>query len=563
MTLPFLLASLLPGLATGETAQIRDAHTGLAITGELLLTHADGRGRTVTAGLDALPADVVGISAPGYRTLTLTAQPAPSPSQTYLLTPIQLPAPTEVAPDRLRLTGHVIDAATATPVAGARIEWLGHTTRSAADGAYLLDLPLPPSTAPHATAILTVEHPEHPRWQQPRRLDAGVERRLTIALGVEPGPEHRWQAGSRAPEPLPDRQDIPETPDTTPDPATPPASIRVGFADAACSVPCCTNSCTHVCTMDFETYVRRGLDDEWIASWPAASLTAGAVAYRAYGAWRQANPIRPTFDICSNACCQVNDADTAASTDAAVAATSGILLTRNGTRFAAEYSAENNSWDDPNDGLSCTNTDLSCGDGYAGSPATGWPCLADPVGSGWGCFGHGRGMSQWGTRGWALAGWRWPQIVDHYYNASGAGSGLRTARMTSPVTAAAPELPSTTVSPGSLLTLSLPVSHHGGTPLPRVLHQTLLRRDGSDWPDPERDRLHTLATGSSLLPREHRVPAELAAGPITLLNRLWLDADADGRVSSADLLLLERSDPGLLTILAPDRLLASGFEAQR
>lgn len=556
MTLPLLLASLLPGLAASDTARVRDAHSGLAIHGTLTLTHADGQIRTVTAGPEPWPADVVAIAAPGYRTLTLSARPTVDPSHTILLTPLHTPPPTEVAPDRLRLTGHVIDADTATPVAGARIEWLGYTTHSAADGRYALDLPLPPSTTPHATAVLTVEHPEHPRWQQPRRLDAGVERRLPIALGVEPGPEHRWQAGSHAPEPLP------EATGAAPNPATPPASIRVGFADAACSVPCCTGSCTHVCTMDFETYVRRGLDDEWIASWPAASLTAGAVAYRAYGAWRQANPIRPNFDICSNACCQVNDADTAASADAAVAATSGILLTRGGSRFAAEYSAENNSWDDPGDGLSCTNTDLSCGNGFAGSPATGWPCLADPVGSGWGCFGHGRGMSQWGTRGWALAGWRWPAIVDHYYNASGAGSGLRTARMSSPVSATAPQPTSATVSPGSLLTLSLPVTHHGGTALPRVLHQTLLRRDSTDWPDPERDRLHTLAAGSGLLPREHRVPAELAAGPITLLNRLWLDIDADGRVSSADLLLLERSDPGLLSIQPADRLHTSGFEAQ-
>src|SRR5690606_30629553 len=88
---------------------------------------------------------------------------------------------------------------------------------------------------------------------------------------------------------------------------TPPATIRVGFADAACTVPCCTNACGNVCTLSLETYVRRGLDSEWIASWDSQSLRAGSIAYRSYGAWRVENPIRTQFDICSSACCQVND----------------------------------------------------------------------------------------------------------------------------------------------------------------------------------------------------------------------------------------------------------------
>ena len=58
----------------------------------------------------------------------------------------------------------------------------------------------------------------------------------------------------------------------------------------------------------------------------------------------------------------------------------------------------------PNDGLSCTNVDLSCGNGYVGSPSAGWPCLSDSLSSNHGCFGHGRGMSQWGTQYQALNG---------------------------------------------------------------------------------------------------------------------------------------------------------------
>ena len=42
-----------------------------------------------------------------------------------------------------------------------------------------------------------------------------------------------------------------------------------------------------------------------------------------------------------------------------------------------------------------------CGDGFAGSPSTGWPCIADLVDGGHGCFGHGRGMCQCGTHAWS------------------------------------------------------------------------------------------------------------------------------------------------------------------
>ena len=171
----------------------------------------------------------------------------------------------------------------------------------------------------------------------------------------------------------------------------PPPSIRVGYA--ANGGLCCTGSCTQTQVFSLEQYVRRGLNDEWISSWGADALRAGAVAYRSYGAWHALHPASGAFDLCSSACCQVNDSDTAPATDAAAAATSGLMLERDGALFRAEYSAENNAWDDPGDGLSCANSDLSCGDGSVGSPAAGWPCLGDLVAAGFGCFGHGRGMS--------------------------------------------------------------------------------------------------------------------------------------------------------------------------
>src|SRR5262249_26336661 len=38
-------------------------------------------------------------------------------------------------------------------------------------------------------------------------------------------------------------------------------------------------------------------------------------------------------------------------------------------------------------------------------------------------FGHGRGLSQYGSVGYAVnSGWSWQQILDHYYGGTSAGS---------------------------------------------------------------------------------------------------------------------------------------------
>ncbi|MBD7988850.1 hypothetical protein H9645_12500 [Luteimonas sp. Sa2BVA3] len=209
-----------------------------------------------------------------------------------------------------------------------------------------------------------------------------------------------------------------------------PGSIRVG-------TNCSGRSCTGVSVYALEDYVGRGLDDEWIASWRAASLAAGAIAYRSYGAYHVANPVNSQYDICSSTSCQVFQPGSATATVAAAAATRGVVLTRDGQSIAfSEYSAENNAWDDPSDGLSCSNPDLSCGNGRNGSPRNGWPCLSDPVGTGRGCFGHGRGMSQWGTQRWAANHGRdWLWITNHYFNNSNQPGGMRNAFLANLATA--------------------------------------------------------------------------------------------------------------------------------
>ncbi|MGO4775957.1 SH3 domain-containing protein, partial [Lysobacter sp. 2RAB21] len=158
-------------------------------------------------------------------------------------------------------------------------------------------------------------------------------------------------------------------------------------------------------------------------------LAAGAVAYRTYGAYFVAHPISSRYDICNTTSCQVFNSDSVSAPVAAAKATKGVILSRDGRSAAfSEYSSENNAWDDPGDGLSCVNNDLSCGNGNNGSPRNGWPCLSDEVGRGRGCFGHGRGMSQWGTQRWANSNGRdWKWITDHYFNNNNSPGGMRNA----------------------------------------------------------------------------------------------------------------------------------------
>lgn len=114
--------------------------------------------------------------------------------------------------------------------------------------------------------------------------------------------------------------------------------------------------------------MRLGLDDEWIASWNANALKAGAIAYRSYGVYHVYHPRDANFDICSTTCCQVlNPSTSNVNTDNATTATSGMIVvdSTGDNPFFAEYAAENN--------------DNFCADGFTGSPSFNWPCMSDPV----------------------------------------------------------------------------------------------------------------------------------------------------------------------------------------
>ena len=449
--LALLLASAT--IAEASSFSIRDSATGSALRGRVLKLSSDSAVAT----------------AAGHRSLPLELRD--EPNVIVWLDPIAPPA--ELRPEAVRarlradatlLHGHVTDEATGAVLAGAtvRVRSAGVETKTVARGYFALSVPTFPRSSEELPDAddLSIEHDGYRQHQiLNTMLHPGADTHFIVQLAPGRGTTMRrddhkiWLHRDGGEHPVPEETFfVPRSSSfgadggaeqtnnearatdnaqgrrravgrsARPPAVTVPQSIRVGFNCPTAS------GCTTVEVFSMQTYVKRGLNDEWIASWHSDSLRAGAVAYRSYGAWYVNHPRTATYDICSTTSCQVNDADTSVAASAAVDATDGVvLIAPNGEIFRSEYSAENNAWDDPADNRSCSNADRSCGDGFAGSPAANWPCLPDPVCTGFGCYGHGRGMCQWGSQRWALQGRDWRWILDHYYNANGTPGGLRSA----------------------------------------------------------------------------------------------------------------------------------------
>lgn len=127
----------------------------------------------------------------------------------------------------------------------------------------------------------------------------------------------------------------------------PPDYINVGRTfSTSCVYP--PTNVQRVDRMPFIDYVRSVLPNEWIASWPAASLDAGAVAVSQY-AWSVAFVQRKwtrydyPFDVLDSTCDQVyKDRDPSrnySATDAAVSRMWGTALLRNNALFTTFYRA--------------------------------------------------------------------------------------------------------------------------------------------------------------------------------------------------------------------------------
>jgi hypothetical protein len=183
----------------------------------------------------------------------------------------------------------------------------------------------------------------------------------------------------------------------------PPTTIRVWRRGLDGSTASCSG---RVDVLPLEKYVKGVLPHEWIRSWHTESLRAGAIAIRTYAAsWIRNGGKYTCADLDDTTASQVYKDEFFAVTNAAVDATAGAYVMKNGLPVFAEYSAEN------------------------GHPtATG---VSDSVCSGRTRQGHGRGTCQWGTQRWANQARSHAWILEHYYPGStvvkvGGGGGGET-----------------------------------------------------------------------------------------------------------------------------------------
>lgn len=115
-------------------------------------------------------------------------------------------------------------------------------------------------------------------------------------------------------------------------------------------------SVTTVLSVPLESYLRGVVPAESPPSWPNAALEAQAVAARSYAVAAMRNNASAVWHICDTTACQVFNGSTRytatgasskveyASTDAAIAATAGVVLTYQGAIALTEFSASNGGW---------------------------------------------------------------------------------------------------------------------------------------------------------------------------------------------------------------------------
>jgi hypothetical protein len=169
-----------------------------------------------------------------------------------------------------------------------------------------------------------------------------------------------------------------------------PATIRVWRRALDGSTASCDG---RVDVIPFDQYVRGVLPHEWIRSWRAESLAAGAIVIRTYAAWWvNAGGKYDCADVDDTTASQVYKDEFYPQTDAAVDATSGIYVAQAGELVFAEYSAEN------------------------GDPTAFG--VAEPLCTGQAVNGHRRGTCQWGSQRWAQDGKTPEWIATHYYPGS-------------------------------------------------------------------------------------------------------------------------------------------------
>ncbi|HEY0603788.1 MAG TPA: SpoIID/LytB domain-containing protein [Herpetosiphonaceae bacterium] len=277
------------------------------------------------------------------------------------------------------VTGWVHDAKTGQGLGGAIVH-VGSTILTTDDQGNLPRTSLPLSGSTMTTDIEVVAT-QYPTWRYSGlNLAAGQ----TVELHIE----------------LSDQQPVqPQPKPVAPRPVSifdgPPEFIDVGRTFGTdCVFP--PTNVQRVDRMPFIDYVRNVLPNEWVDTWPEASLDAGAVAVTQY-AWSEAFVKQKwrtqgySFDVVDSTCDQVyKDRDTSKDytrTDAAVARMWGTILTRGSSLITTYYRAK----------------DSQCGSKDC--------------------------MGQWGTYNLANKGYSGLQILFYYY---GGASGNLSAYATAP-----------------------------------------------------------------------------------------------------------------------------------
>jgi len=555
--------------------RVRDSTTGYAVEGAWVVDARGGAaGRTYRLPANAqfraevaIGSHSLEIGAPSYRAVTTKAVASSGDAlpMTVWLDPVRLADDLRrqdrgaaEAPGSAIIRGFVVDRDSGVPISGAEVSLGSARIETDERGFFSVSMPVssPAGDALPSQSELRVGSAGHQAYVLSNLPLVEGESELIVELSRGTGTQVQNDAHKllRGPVELEQSQSAPAGvgPEAPPEAPTegrsnaaqvsaPPSSIRVGYN---CS---CTN-CSTVEVMSLETYVRRGLPREWIASWNAHSLRAGAIAYRSYGSYYVYHPLRPQYDICNSTCCQVNSTATSPSTDSATAYTAGILLQRAGSIFRAEYSAENNNLGCGQPG--CSNSFCTCGDGSAGSPGASWPCVVESVDSGHLCAGHGRGMCQWGTQRFALQGQLWNWIEDHYYNDNGSPGGLRSANMTSPLDVASFGPDVTQVAAGDFFTIYISAVSYAELAHTEVMLGASLYSDATGYiSDPSQDTKVTLYPGPNDVARGFNVPLTTPGGTYDLLVALWLDVDGDSAITSVDQPLVFYVLPAALTVM--------------
>ena len=501
------------------TLKVKDAVRWYGLDARVVV---DGRSYVVKGGLLRLDLEAgrhdIKVEAEGYGPLRsrLILRKGGPDTYEFLLQPRSKPAPPKREPGKSVWYGWVVDASTLRPLAGVEVVvesgGKAYKTRTDSTGMYVLRIPVEKKgEEPERVKVSFRKDGYGPFVREGILLLEGVYR---LNVEMTPGEQGKVERDIHG---LFDGGDskkkAPEGYVSHPEGAgllttflAPPTSIRVG-RDCSCT------DCSTVSIVSLETYVQYGLDDEWIASWPAHSLRAGAIPYRSYGAWHVLNPIDSSYDICDNTCCQVWDpSDSYTATEDAAAYTSGIMLESGGNVARSEYSAETN--------------DCGCGDGYSGD-GTYWPCIRDVVCEGHACYGHGRGMCQWGSSRWASLDSTWKWINEHYYSPGGFN-------LSSPITIRSIWPYPRNVCPGDTVVVDVVVESYAEYPLDRIMIGASLY-NGAYLDDPPRDRNVSVPPGTTATYRYFVVPTTADTGLYDLVVMLWFDVDENGAINSRDL----------------------------